>query len=150
MSSIGQTIRYYRLMAGWSQAKLAEMAGVAVISVRRYEEETGEQTLKTLRKIAGALGVPVTELLDTSKELSERSTLRIPNKKPREGFAPETQNWVYLDVAKVNEARFRKGLSQQQIAERAGLSRYTVSKALLGRRIMSTTADKIERVVLDD
>ena len=150
MTSIGQTIRYYRLMAGWSQAKLAEVAGVSVISVRRYEEETGEQTIKTLRKIADALGVPLTELLYTSKPLAERSTIRVQKDKPREGFAPETQNWVYLDLPKLNEARFRKGLSQQQIAERTGLSRYTVNKAFFGRRIRSTTADKIERVVLDE
>lgn len=97
-SSVGQTIRYYRLMAGWSQTKLAEMAGISVISVRRYEEETGEQTIKTLRKIADALGVPVTELMDTSKTLAGRSTIRVQKDKPREGFAPETQNGVYLDL----------------------------------------------------
>ena len=38
---------------------------------------------------------------------------------------------------------------QQQIADRTGLSRYTVNKAFFGRRIRSTTADKIERVLLD-
>lgn len=150
MSSVGQTIRYYRLMAGLSQPKLAEMAGVSVISIRRYEGETGEQTIKTLRKIADALGVPVTELMDTSKSLAEKSTIRVRKHTPREGFAPETQNWVYLDLPKLNEARFRKGLSQQEIAERTGLSRYTISKAFFGRRIMSTTAGKIERVLLDE
>lgn len=118
--------------------------------MRRYEEETGEQTIKTLRKIADALGIPVTELMDTSKTLAERSTIRVQKNKPREGFAPETQNWVYLDLPKLNEARLRKGLSQQQIADRTGLSRYTVNKAFFGRRIRSTTADKIERVVLDE
>lgn len=147
MSTIGQNIKYYRLCAGWSQRKLAKLAGVSVISVQRYEEEDGEQTVKTIRKIANALRVPLCEILDTSKDLPVRSNLPAQRKKPQEPIYPETQNWVYLDVDKVNRARYKKGLSQYEIAELAGISRCTVSKALTGKRIMRKTAKKIERAL---
>ena len=146
MSTIGQNIKYYRLCAGWSQRELAKRAGIAVISVRRYEEEGGEQTVKTIRKIANALRVSLCEILDTSKDLPARSTVRLQREKPQEPIYPETQNRVYLDIDKANEARYRKGLSQYEIAELAGISRYTVHKAFTGKRIMATTAEKIERV----
>ena len=147
MSTIGQNIKYYRLCAGWSQIELAKRAGIAVISVRRYEEEGGEQTVKTIRKIANALRVPLCEILDTSKDLPARSTVRLQREKPQEPIYPETQNRVYLDIDRANEARYRKGLSQYEIAELAGLSRYTIHKAFTGKRIMATTAEKIERVL---
>ena len=84
MTSIGQTIRYYRLMAGWSQAKLAEVAGVSVISVRRYEEETGEQTIKTLRKIeysdgykrVGCVGCPLSSKCNRMRGFEEYPTYK--------------------------------------------------------------------------
>ena len=148
MSTIGQNVRYYRLCAGLSQRELAKRAGIAVISVRRYEEETGEQTVKTIRKIANALEIPLCEILDTSKDLPVRSTVQIQRKKPQEPIYPETQNWVYLDIDKVNETRYRKGLSLCKVAELAGMSRYTVHKALTGKRIRATTAEKIERAVI--
>ena len=147
MSTIGQNIKYYRLCAGWSQIELAKRAGIAVISVRRYEEEGGEQTVKTIRKIANALRVPLCEILDTSKDLPARSTVRLQREKPQEPIYLETQNRVYLDIDRANEARYRKGLSQYEIAELAGLSRYTIHKAFTGKRIMATTAEKIERVL---
>lgn len=147
MSTIGQNIKYYRLCAGLSQRELAKRAGVAVISVRRYEEEDGEQTVKTVRKIANALRVPLCEILDTSKDLPVRSTVRLQREKPQEPIYPETQNRVYLDIDRANEARYRKGLSQYEIAELAGLSRYTIHKAFTGKRIMATTAEKIERAL---
>lgn len=150
MSTIGQNIKYYRLCAGWSQRKLAKVAGVAVISVRRYEEESGEQTVKTLRKIANALKVPLCELLDTSKDLPARSTIQVQRERHQERTYPETHNFVYLDVDKVNKARYRKGLSQYEVADLAGISRYTMHKALTGNRIRVSTAEAIERVVLDD
>lgn len=147
MSTIGQNIKYYRLCAGWTQSKLAKLAGVSVVSVQRYEEEDGEQTVKTIRKIANALRVPLCAILDTSKDLPVRSTVRLQREKPQEPIYPETQNRVYLDVDRANEARYRKGLSQYEIAELAGLSRYTIHKAFTGKRIMATTAEKIERVL---
>lgn len=147
MSTIGQNIKYYRLCAGWSQRKLAKLAGVSVISVQRYEKEDGEQTVKTVRKIANALKVPLCEILDTSKDLPVRSTVRLQREKPQEPIYPETQNRVYLDIDRANEARYRKGLSQYEIAELAGLSRYTIHKAFTGKRIMATTAERIERVL---
>lgn len=147
MSTIGQNIKYYRLCAGWSQLELARQAGIAVISVRRYEEETGEQTLKTLKAIAAALNIPLSELLDETKDLPKRSTIQVQREKPHEPILPETENRVYLDIARVNEARYRKGLSQYEIAEMAGISRYTMHKALTGRRISIRTAEKIEKVL---
>ena len=46
-----------------SRAQLAELAGISREYVRNLEAGTYDPTVGTLQKLAKALGVPVTELL---------------------------------------------------------------------------------------
>lgn len=52
-----------RLQHGWSQAELARQAGTSQSYIGRLETGLVDPQLSTLRKIAQAMGVPVTTLV---------------------------------------------------------------------------------------
>ena len=53
-----------RKLKGFSQGQLAEAAGVSRVTVARLERGKYSPNMKTLARIANALGVPVTELIE--------------------------------------------------------------------------------------
>ena len=62
---IARNIKYYRKKAKMSQDLLARLAGVSLMSIRRYETEgddNREPNFLTLSKIADALNVSIIEL----------------------------------------------------------------------------------------
>lgn len=61
---IGSEIKRIRVRLGWTQAKLADMAGVAQSTVNTLENRTEHPDAITLNAIAKALGVTVDELLN--------------------------------------------------------------------------------------
>jgi transcriptional regulator with XRE-family HTH domain len=60
---VGARIRRLRRTRGWSQATLAERAGLGRITVTRIELGTQDASLSTLAALATALGVPLRALL---------------------------------------------------------------------------------------
>lgn len=62
----GQLIRFHRKRVGLTQKELGERAGIAEPTIRRYELGKLNPKYETLEKIAGALGVWVTNLIDIS------------------------------------------------------------------------------------
>ena len=60
----GEKVRAARKDKGLYQHELAARARLSVQTVRNVEADRHEPELPTLRKIAGALGVPLSELLD--------------------------------------------------------------------------------------
>jgi transcriptional regulator with XRE-family HTH domain len=59
------TLKRYRKARGWTQADLARRARLAPVTVARLEGSRPQQPdLRTVRRIARALGVPVGELLE--------------------------------------------------------------------------------------
>lgn len=63
----GQLIRFHRQRLGLTQKELGEKAGIAEPTIRRYELGKLNPKYETLEKIAGALGVWVTNLIDNSE-----------------------------------------------------------------------------------
>ena len=59
-----QRLRDLRIEARLTQDALAELADVQQDKISRYECGEIEPSLPTLRKLAAALGVPVTELIN--------------------------------------------------------------------------------------
>ena len=57
-------LRNIRKERGWTQKQLAEKAGIAREVVARIETGASQPTLSTLLKIAAALGVPITDLIE--------------------------------------------------------------------------------------
>ena len=66
--TLGEHIRTLRRRAGLSQTKLAQIVGVHLSSISRWERDltTGDMSLKHFMKIAQATGTPVSELLAVS------------------------------------------------------------------------------------
>jgi len=56
-------IRKFRLEKGWSQKKLAEEAGLSQSFIHSVEAGEKSPTIRSIRKIAKALGVPVEEII---------------------------------------------------------------------------------------
>ncbi len=65
--SIGENIRRLRKEKGWSQRKLSELSGVSHTQIANYETNRTKPTLETIVKIANALDVNISELLDYQK-----------------------------------------------------------------------------------
>lgn len=61
---ISERIRYFRKERGYTQRKLAELSGIATITLQQYELEKREPKLENLQKIADALNIPLAALLD--------------------------------------------------------------------------------------
>jgi transcriptional regulator with XRE-family HTH domain len=61
---LGMTVQTLRDKRAMTQAVLAKKAGISRGYLARVETGRHEPTLTTLRKLAGALGVPVAKLLE--------------------------------------------------------------------------------------
>jgi len=66
---VGQRVRQLRTASGFTQAQLAERAGMATQAVSRIERGERSPTLETLDKLAAALGVGLAELADPAQAL---------------------------------------------------------------------------------
>ena len=62
--SVGTEIRRHRQLAGHTQRQLAERASVAVAYLSRLENNRVAPTLRTMNRVADALGVSVAALLE--------------------------------------------------------------------------------------
>ena len=66
-AGVGARIRRRRRAAGMKQATLAHEAGVSAAQICHIEKDRVRPSLKTLGKIAAALGVPVADLLENAE-----------------------------------------------------------------------------------
>lgn len=66
--SIGENIRYYRKKKGLTQKKLAELTGLAEITIRQYESCKYEPKIENLLKIRKALDVNINQLYGTMED----------------------------------------------------------------------------------
>lgn len=66
-SIIGLKIRLLRTKLKYSQEKLAELANLNKNSIGAIERGESKPNIDTLERIAKALGIKLTELVDTSK-----------------------------------------------------------------------------------
>ena len=64
--SFGQRLRRLRKNKGLTQAELAYRVGMHELSISRYELDKRQPKVEEVRKLAEALGVPQSELLDGS------------------------------------------------------------------------------------
>lgn len=63
VETIAHWVRFHRKRNGWSQAKLADEAGVAQPRISELERGTGDPQVSTIAKVARALGLPLNALL---------------------------------------------------------------------------------------
>lgn len=74
---LGRKIRAVRLQAGMTLQKLARAAGVSQSLVSQVERGLASPSITTLRRLAGALGVPIAALFLGSSEASNGETDRL-------------------------------------------------------------------------
>ena len=64
--SVGERIRISRKAAGLTQKELGQKLGVSASMIGQYETDLRKPKLDTVIKIADALGISTTELLDVA------------------------------------------------------------------------------------
>lgn len=72
--SVGQRIRNYRLSLHLSQEKLAELSGCHPTYIGQLERGEKNATLESIEKIAGALNVPISKLVEQIGNSSDAAT----------------------------------------------------------------------------
>lgn len=75
---VGERLRMYRSQKGWSQEKLAEMAGLHHTYIGQLERGEKNATLESISKVAFALGVPLSQLFENIS--LDPTVLNIPAK----------------------------------------------------------------------
>lgn len=60
---VNHALRDARRKAGWTQEELARKAGLHPVTLSRYETGDREPDLGSLRRIASALGVPLSTFI---------------------------------------------------------------------------------------
>ena len=73
MNSYGIWLKQVRRVLGLTQIQLAEQAGIAVSSLRRYEAGEREPPLSALEKCAKAMGLSLNELLHLYDEMKSEA-----------------------------------------------------------------------------
>ncbi|MFN3201625.1 MAG: helix-turn-helix domain-containing protein [Bradymonadia bacterium] len=87
LQAVGARVAAARRDRGFTQESLAEAVGVEPVTLSRWETGDRALSLTTLARVAGALGVGIGDLLDTTRAL------------PKIEVAPE-----YLELARTYDA----------------------------------------------
>ena len=66
--TIGELIRHTRKEKGMTQKQVAEICGMADSAIRKYESGSQTPKLRTIQRIAAALGVEWTELVPEDQQ----------------------------------------------------------------------------------
>lgn len=85
--TIGDKIKDSRKKQKITQKRLAEMTGIAEITIRQYELGKYNPKIDNLKKISSALNINIGEFLDTSQSVQEYHT-----------ETEQSQRMTYLEV----------------------------------------------------
>lgn len=120
---IGLKIKEKRNAAGLTQSQLAELSGVAVITIRQYESNKRQPRADQLRAIASALGVTVDYLLDVKpahavdpNETPEDKEKRLGMREGALSNAPRAEDVEAQNKADMLEAMDKLNIPGQQEA----------------------------------
>lgn len=85
LSNFSENLRLQRQKKNLSQEELGNLIGVSGVTIMRYEKGTREPKLETIKKIANALKIPVSDLIDINSPIIDKATNRfISGKHPEE------------------------------------------------------------------
>ncbi|MDW7670004.1 MAG: helix-turn-helix transcriptional regulator, partial [Bacillota bacterium] len=63
--SVGQNIRFYRKMLGWSQDRLGEEIGVSDKTISSWEVDRTEPSMGVIQKLAEIFGCDTSDLVNS-------------------------------------------------------------------------------------
>lgn len=73
----GTRIKEIRKQKGLTQKQLGDMCGIADSNIRKYENGYQNPKIETLQKIADALGVPITELINCRYDIVDGKEVKV-------------------------------------------------------------------------
>jgi transcriptional regulator with XRE-family HTH domain len=112
---VPEALRKARVARGMSVPDLSRFAGVSQGSLRRWEDGTGLPQVNSLRRVATALGVPISRLV------------KVPERKRM-----------------LSDLRVMAGLTQPEAAKAAGIATYTYALVERGlRELDDITAERL-------
>jgi transcriptional regulator with XRE-family HTH domain len=122
-NSIAERIRELRLAKGWSQERMAEEAGLSTDAISRIERGNRGPRLETVAQIAGALGMPLTKLVDFGEPPPRRrkpkDDLMNAGEQLLEQMSPELAKEVISAIRGLVKAQLReKGRKRSTAANR--------------------------------
>lgn len=71
--SVGQNIKKARKSKGMTQKDLGTLLGVSQAAIGQFENEKSTPKIETIQKIAAALAVPISDLIQSSPEIDPNS-----------------------------------------------------------------------------
>lgn len=97
MSDYGSRIKETRKLRGLTQQEVADAAGMSVMTIRRYESGERTPNIESLRKIAGAMGCSVADIIPPEPRIisSVSSELTEEEKSLLEYHYEETREVIY-------------------------------------------------------
>lgn len=106
--SIGGRLRETRLASGFSQSMLERKSGVPKSMLSRYENGHLLPSMRTLRRLADAIGIPAASLLD-----SDPSLISLDRELARRGirFASRAEMLRFADMISDTVAKRQQGAS---------------------------------------
>ena len=123
----GEKIKMARVNAGYTQKKLAELSGVAEITIRQYETGKREPRISQLQKIALALDKPVEYLISTEPtsvfDVSKISAAVSKAMTAQQEKELEKENMLILSYRKLNS--LGKEEANKRISELTEIKKYT-------------------------
>jgi len=63
-NGLGERVKKYRELRGWTQKTLAENSGVSLRTIKYIEQQGKEPTLRIARRIAKALDISIIALIE--------------------------------------------------------------------------------------
>lgn len=115
MSNFSENLRLQRQKKNLSQEELGNLIGVSGVTIMRYEKGTREPKLETIKKIANALKIPVSDLIDINSPIIDKATNRfISGKHPEE---IETYGDIIDDIVMNSELGSTINNYQSAVAE---------------------------------
>ena len=115
MSNFSENSRLQRQKKNLSQEELGNLIGVSGVTIMRYEKGTREPKLETIKKIANALKIPVSDLININSPIIDKATNRfISGKHPEE---IETYGDIIDDIVMSSELGSTINNYQSAVAE---------------------------------
>jgi transcriptional regulator with XRE-family HTH domain len=76
MKTLGDKIRYFRNLKGWSQDDMADKLEISLPAYSKIERNITDVSISRLTQIAKVFGITVIDLLSVSTKPSEQSDLQ--------------------------------------------------------------------------
>lgn len=112
--AVGEAIHAARISSGLSQEELAGKAGISRVSLGNYERGDRVPSIEAAKRIADALGMSLSEIYDENKNACDNTDAMIGRR--------------------IKAERAARKMTQEQLAEKVGLSTITIRQYEAGVR----------------